>query len=406
MNGQILHTEKIVFGGDCIAKIDGKTVFVPFALPGETLRVEITESRRDYDRAKITEILEPSPHRVTPPCPLYGKCGGCNFMHSESSSQISFRKQILYDCFLRAGISENEMPEIEAVTGPEFGYRARFQFTDGGLLERGTKNVIPLKNCPVAENAINAWLSSVPQKSRPRGRIHVFGGSFCGDRVTVAQENNFSGGDFSSFESQNRSKKIKSKTPRQIFSGTIISPENTVSVTLSGKQISFDVRGFFQSNMFVLEKAVSEICKFSESKNLVDIYSGCGTFSVFLANHAENITLVEHNRDALVFAEQNLAGTRHASFGLSGAKWVAQQVGKKFDGVVIDPPRSGMEKEVLKWLCTSKPKQINAVSCNPSTHARDIAALIKAGYRLERLLLLDFYPQTSHVESLAVLVNN
>lgn len=403
MISQIVHTEKIVFGGDCIAKIDGKTVFVPFALPGETLCAEITESRRDYDRARIVEILDPSPHRTNPRCHLYGKCGGCNFMHCESSAQIDYRKQILRDCFLRAGIGE--IPEIESVEGPHFGYRARFQFTDGGLLGRGTKNVIAIEHCPVAENAINGWLSAVPQKSRPRGRVHVFGSSFCGGHVTCADADN-SGGEHSFKNHRHGITKQKSKKARQVFSGTIISPQNTVTVTLAGKHVSFDVRGFFQSNMFVLEKALPEICKFSESKNIVDIYSGCGTFSVFLAGGAHNIALVEHNRDALVFAEQNLAGAAHESFGLSGAKWAAQSGKAAFDGVVIDPPRSGIEREVVQWLCEKKPCRINAVSCNPSTHARDIAALVKSGYRLERLLLLDFYPQTSHVESAAFLVKS
>ena len=133
------------------------------------------------------------------------------------------------------------------------------------------------------------------------------------------------------------------------------------------------------------------------------MYAGCGTFSVFLADIFKEVTLVEHNRDALVFAEENLKGIKHQSFGLSGEKWVQTAENKYFDAVVIDPPRSGMEKEVCKWLCKSKIPQIRSVSCDPATHARDLSFLLKAGYELKKLYLLDFYPNTSHIESLAIL---
>ena len=137
------------------------------------------------------------------------------------------------------------------------------------------------------------------------------------------------------------------------------------------------------------------------------MYSGCGTFSVFLSDLYDKVCLVEHNRDAIVFAEENLRGKKHESFGLSGENWIKYSADKyienngSFDAVVIDPPRSGMEKEVCKWLCRSKIPQIRSVSCNPSTHARDAAFLIMAGYQLSKLYLLDFYPHTAHIESLA-----
>ena len=113
------------------------------------------------------------------------------------------------------------------------------------------------------------------------------------------------------------------------------------------------------------------------------------------------MTIVEHNRDAIVFAEQNLQGTNHESFGLSGEKWIQTKPATDFDAVVIDPPRSGMEDVVCKYLCETKIKKIRSVSCDPTTHARDTAKLIKAGYKLKKLFLLDFYPHTSHIESLA-----
>ena len=134
------------------------------------------------------------------------------------------------------------------------------------------------------------------------------------------------------------------------------------------------------------------------------MYSGCGSISVFLKDKYKNVSLVEHNRDALVYAEKNMNGLTHTSYGLSGASWVKNCASfcPPFDACVVDPPRSGMEKEVLDYLCKSKIPYIRSLSCDPSTHARDCERLIKAGYRLEKIYLLDFYPHTSHIESLAI----
>ena len=176
---------------------------------------------------------------------------------------------------------------------------------------------------------------------------------------------------------------------------------------LCGKKITFDVQGFFQSNLEVLEKAIPLVTEGLSGSHVVDMYSGAGTFSTFLADSFTHVTLVEHNRDALVYAEQNMAGKGHESYGVSGEVWVKHHAQGcvnshgKIDAVVIDPPRSGMEKAVCQWLCTSGIPQIRYVSCDPSTLARDSKFLIKAGYKLTKLHLLDFYPQTSHIESLA-----
>lgn len=396
MNTEII-TDKMVFGGNCLGKINGKNVFIPFAIPNEKIQVEITQTKRDYDVAKIVNIIEPSPYRVTPPCPLYQRCGGCNLMHIDTEYQKVLRKQILKDSFERNGI---EIPEIEVISGKDFNYRCRFQFTNGGLSERSSNNIIPVTNCPIAEEPINNWLKNTPFKNRQKGRCHVFGSekiiSETQNKITISNE------PITQKKEDIPTKKNKNiKKVKKFYSGTILSPENMITVELLGKKITFDVRGFFQSNLYTLEKTIEQLCSNLSGKNVLDMYAGCGTFSVFLADIFECVTLVEHNRDAIVFAEQNLIGTNHKSFGLSGEKWIQTNPETNFDAVVIDPPRSGMEDSVCKYLCESKIPKIRSVSCDPTTHARDAAKLIKAGYKLKKLFLLDFYPHTSHIESLA-----
>ena len=396
-------TDKMVFGGNCIAKINGKNVFVPYAIPGEKLDIEITDSKPDYDTGKIVKIVEPAASRVEPICPLYMKCGGCNMMHIEAEAQKKFRKEILKDCFERNGI---QVPEITVISGSNLNYRARFQLNDGGLSEKSSNRTIPVENCAVAEPMVNKWFKDTPAENRPKGRCHLF----CSDKVissggkegvksVLSEEQKIQKDNFAALKKKNRN--IKQTKKR--YSGTQLSVQDIVTVNLLGKNVSFDVRGFFQSNLEVLEKSITEICRGLTGTTVLDMYAGCGTFSVFLADYFKKVTLVEHNRDALVFAEQNLVGKPHESYGLSSEKWAEANPDAYFDAVVIDPPRSGMERGVRNYLKKSGIPQIRSVSCDPATHARDIADLVNAGYRLEKLYLLDFYPNTSHIESLAVL---
>lgn len=398
-------TDKIAFGGNCLTKINGKNVFVPFAIPGEELKVEIIQEKRDYDIAKISEIIKPSPHRVTPECKYYEKCGGCNMMHIDAEYQKELRKQILCDCLSRNGV-DFPLEKINVISGDNFGYRARIQLNDGGFSERAGNQIIPVTDCLCTTKELNEWLSSKKMEERPSDRIHLFG---CKNVISVGYDENkkISISSLEKKETTDYSKlKKKNKNIREVkkrYSGTSINTSDTIKVKILDKEVSFDVKGFFQSNIDVLEKAIKTLCKGLKGSACLDMYAGCGTFSVFLADIFKEITLVEHNRDALVFAEENLKGIKHQSFGLSGEKWVQTAENKYFDAVVIDPPRSGMEKEVCKWLCKSKIPQIRSVSCDPATHARDLSFLLKAGYELKELYLLDFYPNTSHIESLAIL---
>ena len=388
-------TDKITFGGKSLGKIDGKNVFVPYAIPGETLEISITESKSDYDNAEIKEIITPSPYRIEPKCKYYGKCGGCNMMHIQPEYQRELRKQILIDVYRQNGIDISEKTEI--VFGPDYNYRARFQLNDGGLSERNSNIVVPIKSCLCAENVINDYFETTDSSERPSGRVHLFGSSFSQEnQIKIALENKR---EKPQIKTNRKGKNLKFKE-NHYFAGTVASPENSVSVKINGKNLVFDVRGFFQSNLFVFEKVTKLICdNLFGGKNILDMYAGCGSISTFLADKYDNVVLVEHNRDAVVYAEQNLSGRQHTSYGLSGANWVknCSQICPSFDACVIDPPRSGMEKEVRDYLCKSKIPQIISVSCDPATHARDCASLIKAGYELKKMYLLDFYTSTSDI---------
>ena len=326
-------------------------------------------------------------------------------MHIEPSYQKELRKTILSDIFRQNGIDITGKTQI--VDGPDYNYRCRFQLNDGGLSQRKSNVVIKVEECLCAENKVNEYLKNTAEEpdSRPKGRSHLFGSSFSTEDLKIAAEEPIRNPKTKITGGGQKNKKLKVKENRY-FAGTLASPENTMSVQLGGHKLSFDVRGFFQSNLFVFEKVCRLITDLLPGgKNILDMYSGCGSISTFLTEKYENVVLVEHNRDALVFAEQNLAGKKHVSYGLSGANFVKNCAAglPQFDACTIDPPRSGMEKEVCEWLCKSKIPLILSLSCDPATHARDCARLIAAGYNLKQTYLLDFYPNTSHIESLCLL---
>lgn len=389
-----------------MGKSGNKNVFVPFAIPGERLEIEIVRRFSDYDEGKIVRVLESSPKRILPACPLYMKCGGCDYMHIDYEFQSELKAQVLKELFLRAGL---EVPEIQKVQGPYLAYRSRFQLHDGGMEGRGSNEIVPIAACPVAVPEINEWLSQCPMEERPKGKGLLFGHKNALPKLSFALEEK---------KPQNpapkkpafKGKKKGKKLPPSRFEGIRQDELCPVQAEICGKKIVFDAKGFFQSNLALLEKTVPLIAQGLAGKNALDLYSGAGTFSVFLADSFERVAMVEQNRLSMVCAERNMAGKAHESFGISGADFakrnaqaLCQRIGP-FDAAVVDPPRSGVEREALEWLSKSGIPVIKYLSCNPSTQVRDLKKLKEKGYKIEKICLLDFYPQTSHMETLATCV--
>lgn len=408
MENQILKAEKIIFGGNCISKIEeginkGKAVLISGALPNEVVEVEFLSSTKDYEIGKVVKILEKSPHRIEPKCKYFGICGGCNLQFATDEYQVQLRKEILFD---NLSIIENnnvKLPEIKVISDNSWSYRNRFQFHNGGLMELKSNKSIKIDKCLVACDEINTLFSDKEFTNNScflnASRYHVFGYNQClkGAILQEKTTNKIVG---------KSKKKVKSGGKRKIYEGTLLNPESLMSIQVLDREITFDVKGFFQSNVKMLEKTIEILKKDFGGENLLDMYAGVGTFSTFLLDNFNKSVLVEHNRDAISLAEINLQGKKHESYGISGDKWAKEYASKiktKFDGVVIDPPRSGIEKSVLDWLCNSNIPSIRSLSCDSITHSRDLKILVNCGYKIKEIYLLDFYPQTHHIESLAIL---
>jgi 23S rRNA (uracil1939-C5)-methyltransferase len=371
-----LRIEKLVAGGDGLAFQGGKAVFVPFALPGETVLARLSADKRDYAQAELVEVLEPSRHRVEPPCPVYGECGGCNLQHLAYSRQVEEKALIVAEAFART--AKVETGEIAAVPSLPFAYRNRMQlhFTQGkrvGLMKRSSSEIVEIPSCLVALRPIQDWIEARAgtKKAYTELEPYVLGK----DRFLVFGY----GGEI-----------------------WIEGEKGLVEATVAGQAIRFHLRGFFQSNLYLLDYFVPDVVAGLSGGRAADLYCGVGLFGRFLSSSFQSLTCVEQNPYALELAKTNVPGKGHEFSSMAVEDWVrGESAGKPFDLVLVDPPRTGLAPAVREWLVRAKPATIVYVSCDPVTLARDSGTLARAGYELQRLKVFDFYPQTSHVECYA-----
>ncbi|MDR2133483.1 MAG: methyltransferase [Treponema sp.] len=376
--GEIVQAgiEGIAAGGAGIARLEGKTCFVDFSAPGDLLSLRITEEHRDWARGEICEILEPSPLRAEPPCPLYGRCGGCSLQHLAYEAQLSAKAGILRETFSRIG--GGTAGGISIRPSLPLGYRNRVQFhclpanrKKLGFKARQSPEIIPLAACPVLNPAITEALGAgglVPPPEK--------------DRFTV-----YGRGDLLLSEGGKR----RGRLP------------------LGGKEITIDAGVFFQSNASALELLLEDLRALAAGPGresaMADVYCGVGTFAFFLGQGFAEIDLVEENKTALTLARENLPGKGRRFYALSGENWVKSLKGSgSWSFMILDPPREGLSPALLRRLAQKGPDRLAYVSCNPATAARDFRELTRSSYDLKELYLYDFYPQTAHIECLSYYV--
>ena len=363
-----LVIDKLVAGGDGLGFSEGKAVFISGVLPGERVRARIVESRRDFDRASLIEVLTPSADRVTPPCALAGICGGCDWLHIRYEAQLAQKAGIVREALRRVG--RIDWSEIGVEAGPPLGYRNRVQIHLGsggrlGYKGKASTRVVPVASCPIADRGINRIFDGRVEAPRQL------------DRFTV-----YSSGDALVREG--------------------IDDQRDMLVRVLGKEIAFSVGCFFQSNLTVLEKLVPFALQGLSGAAAADLYCGVGLFGSFLSDRFPRVIAVESSSTAAGYARRNVPSPAGEVYPMSVEQWIASAAhGGPLDAVVVDPPRAGLGAEVRAWLCAAAPKRLAYVSCDPVTLARDLGQLVAGGFVLEEVRVFDFYPQTSHVESAA-----
>jgi 23S rRNA (uracil1939-C5)-methyltransferase len=386
--------EKWVYGGRGLARLDGKVVLVPFVLPGEVVEVAIERERPGLAEARLLNVVTPSAERVAAPCPYFARCGGCHYQHAPYEFQLARKVEVLREVLKRVG--KLEAPEeIGVIAGAPIEYRNRVQLhlagREIGYLEAASNRLCPVDQCPVASPAINSALASLRKMQGDRKfpafvrTIELF------TNETAVQVN-----------------VLASDRPvaRHFFDWCAEAipgaASGSLDYTAAGAVYRVGHRSFFQVNRFLIDRMVEAGLADAEGDTALDLYAGVGLFSLPLARRVRSVTAVESGSSAV----HDLAfNAERASLPVQVERAVVETylegLSATPDFVLADPPRAGLGKGVVRQLLRLRPPRMTIVSCDPATLARDLTALAGSGYRLERVTLIDLFPQTYHIETVA-----
>lgn len=381
------------YGGDGVARLpDGMTVFVPFAAVGDRLRVRIVNRKQRFARAEIDAVLTPGPARVTPPCPYYGRCGGCRYQHIAHAEQVRLKAAQLTALLTRVG-KLTGLPAVEgcAPSPRAYGYRNKMTLRPvgpggWGYVDMDNETPVAIRACMIAHDDLNRRFGELTAS----GEINRLP-SESADAPVV----------------------LRRSSTGQVLAFRRATPETLTEVVL-GQGFMVASAGFFQVNPFVLDPMVAwmrGVIGDAAQDVLLDAYCGCGVFAAMLGSRATEVVGIENEAAAVRNAGANARAAR-----IPRARFILGEVEKRLHHeldripptarscIVLDPPRAGCHPRVIESLRRAPPAQLIYVSCNPGALARDLSRLTTGTpLRLKRLALFDMFPQTEHFETVAVL---
>ncbi len=417
---QLVQIEKPIYGGAFLARVEGKAVFVPLTLPGEQARVRIIEDKRGYANAEAEEIVQAAPERVTPRCSYFGACGGCQYQHASYAAQLSAKQAILRETLERGGVTAPT--EIAVLAGEPWGYRNRIRLAfdaqgNPGYRGRRSHAVVPIAACPIAAPLpVNAALEFAKIARRIAPALHPAEiALFCD-----AAENALLVSVFLPRPAKLRIEELARALKEKIsaLAGMEIVVEShedrpqtiaqwgeaSVTYQAAGFGYRVDHGAFFQVNRYLVDKLVERVTAGRSGKLAWDLFAGVGLFARQLTAGFESVIAVESAPAATAALAHNLAvanATAVHSLTLDFLRRL-QKAGRP-DLIVVDPPRTGLGAETTSLVAQIAASSLVYVSCDPATLARDLRALVAAGYTIERLTLADLFPQTFHLETVAEL---
>ena len=371
-----VEIERILPGGMGLAHADGKTVFVSLAAPGDRLRVKVEREQGNVLFASIVEILTPSPVRIEPPCPYFGRCGGCDFQQLTYDAQLAAKSEMIRDCLHRIARLEN-VPDIIVTPSPnEWRYRMRAMWQIDqdeqtiGYYERGSRRVCDVVDCAVLRPELQAKLEDVRAtewSQFPPDLKHL--------DVVAGEESVSFAPAFANFET------------------------HELTLTVRGEIYHYNAEAFFQINSSLLGPLIEFALGDASGESALDLYSGVGLFTLPLSRRFRRVTAVEANPVAVRFARRNLQDTEARVITAGVTDWFKSAPVHPVDFILLDPPRAGAESAVINGILDLHPPQISYVSCDPATLARDLKKLITGGYTINSIRGFDLFPQTHHVET-------
>jgi 23S rRNA (uracil1939-C5)-methyltransferase len=436
-----LSVEDLAFGGEGVGRTDGYVVFVRGGLPGDRLRIRLTEARGRFGRGAIEEILVASPDRVSAPCPYFGQCGGCRLQHLAYPAQLAFKEKQVRDCLERlGGVGAFELRPI--VPAPEpYGYRNKMEFTISpnppaiGLhvFERYDV-VLDIERCLLQSDTMNDLLDEFRRQVRdralsiwdPRGErgllrfvmmrdgrntgqamVNVVAAAPDVEALTpVAEALHARVPQTASVVLNVNAKKASVAVGSEEH---LLLGRDHITESLNGVTFQVSANSFFQTNTRQAERLfaiVEAACELDGAETLLDLYSGTGAISLLLARRVRAVYGIELAAAAVADAIRNARanGIDNCTFLAGEVRHVLPELmaqGVRASVVVADPPRAGFHPKALSALAALAPARIVYVSCNPSTLARDVGDLVRQGYQLEWVQPVDMFPHTPHIEAVA-----
>jgi len=405
---EIVTIEKIVYGGDALAHLcDGRAVFIPYVLPGEVVRIELINDKPRFARAVPIEIITPSIDRIQPKCKHFESCGGCHYQHMDYDHQLATKLSVLQDQLTRIG--KINTPPLKGIipSQKQWHYRNHVQFhptTSGslGFINSRGNQAISIEECHLPEEALNdIW----PQISIEPGsgitRLSLRQDSF--NEIMVLLE-----GDQMDVPDFELDLPVSASYIDPEGYTTLLAGEDALIYEIKGHHLHVSPESFFQVNTDVAEKMVEHILELlpqdGKKINILELYSGAGLFSIFLAERASQLTAIESARSSCYDFAINLDAFENISLYEAPVEDTLPVITEKPDLVLLDPPRSGLNIDARLALTKLAPSEIIYISCDPATLSRDLKYFIEDGYELLDVQAFDLFPQTYHIESISHLV--
>jgi len=429
-----LLIDKLVQGGDGLATLDGMKVFVPFSAPQERVRARIVTQKRDYAVAEIEDIIEPSPLRVSAPCPHFGVCGGCQLQHISYQGQLVVKKLYVNEALQRIG--QVFVPVRNVTTEAEpWHYRNKTQYPVGttgkgmaiGFFRRGTHDLLDVPVCVLHPMEFDRLREAIRAIFSAAGETGYDEAGHDGNiRHLVLRQGIGDGGLLAVIVTRTpafdaRAAELIAEEPGVVGVAHTVVPTRTNRImgshtkvlagrahlyqTVLGKSFQVSAPSFFQVNIRQAEELCRKILKHVAPRgdeSVLDLYSGVGMISLLIAPFVQQVTAIEADTTAVEDARVNAQtqDVRNVEFMCDDVSRAIRRVASA-DVVILDPPRKGCPSEVLRRIAALRPKRIVYVSCNPPTLARDLAALEQSGYTTHEVEPVDMFPQTFHVEVIA-----
>lgn len=400
-----LRIESLAHLGAGISRDGGKVTFVPLTVPGDLVRARIVEEKSRFARARLESVLEPSPDRVEPPCPYFGACGGCQWQHIAYPTQLRYKTQIVREQLEHVGgLAGVEVRPIIGMEDP-WGYRNSARFTpspDGqlGYQRFETHEVVAIDNCLILHPALQELYASLEMESAELSALSVRAGTRTGERMLVFETD--------SDEPPDLEVDIPISCALALEDGSAMTliGLDALHEEVAGRRYQISPASFFQVNTPGADRLVETVAEALQpqgSERLLDLYCGVGLFGLAFVGRVAEVLGVESVPWAIADAVANAEGLDNVSFAEGLAEDALPEIEGAFDLAVVDPPRGGIHPAALAALIEKGPSRIAYVSCEPTTLARDCAALAGAGYKLCWAQPVDMFPQTYHIETVAFL---